>query len=64
MGKLGAFELVLILLIALVVFGPKKLPEIGRSFGEAIKEFRKGSQGLQDEFDELTKDDSESDKKA
>ncbi len=64
MGKLGAFELVLILLIALVVFGPKKLPEIGRSFGEAIKEFRKGSQGLQDEFDELTKDDSESNKKA
>lgn len=64
MGRIGAFELILILLIALVVFGPSKLPQVGRSFGEAIKEFRKGSKDLTDEFEDLTKDNPESDKKA
>lgn len=39
-GKLGSTELVLILGIALVVFGPSKLPEIGKSFGQAIGEFK------------------------
>lgn len=39
-GKLGATELVLILGIALVVFGPSKLPEIGKSLGKAIGEFK------------------------
>ncbi len=39
-GKLGATELVLILGIALVVFGPSKLPEIGKSIGQAIGEFK------------------------
>ncbi len=39
-GRLGPMELVLILVIALVVFGPAKLPEIGKSFGRAIREFR------------------------
>lgn len=42
-GRLGATELILILCIALVVFGPSKLPEIGRSLGQAIKEFKKGT---------------------
>lgn len=39
-GKLGTSELVLILGIALVVFGPSKLPEIGKSFGKAISQFK------------------------
>ncbi|WP_313233420.1 twin-arginine translocase TatA/TatE family subunit [Tissierella praeacuta] len=39
-GKMGATELVLILGIALVVFGPGKLPEIGKAFGKAIGEFK------------------------
>lgn len=39
-GKFGAMELVLILGIALVVFGPGKLPDIGKSFGQAIGEFK------------------------
>lgn len=64
MGRIGAFELILILLIALVIFGPKKLPEIGRSFGEAIKEFRKGSADITKEFEDITKDPPESDNKA
>ena len=39
-GRLGVSELILILAIALVVFGPSKLPEIGRSLGKAISEFK------------------------
>ena len=42
-GRLGAPELILILLIALLIFGPRKLPEIGRAIGKAIKEFRTGT---------------------
>jgi sec-independent protein translocase protein TatA len=40
MGRIGATELILILAIALVIFGPSKLPEIGKSVGKAIKEFK------------------------
>ena len=40
----GVKELILVLLIVLVIFGPKKLPEIGRSFGEMLSNFRKGTQ--------------------
>lgn len=39
-GKIGAGELVLILAIALVIFGPKKLPEIGKALGQGLREFR------------------------
>ncbi|SNR99227.1 Sec-independent protein translocase TatA [Anaerovirgula multivorans] len=40
MGSLGAKELILILAIALVIFGPAKLPEIGKAFGKSIREFK------------------------
>ena len=40
-GKIGIPELILILVIALVVFGPSKLPEVGESLGRAIREFKK-----------------------
>lgn len=39
-GRLGAGELILILTIALVVFGPSKLPEIGKALGKGIREFK------------------------
>lgn len=39
-GRIGATELILILAIALVIFGPSKLPEIGKTFGKAIREFK------------------------
>jgi sec-independent protein translocase protein TatA len=42
-GRLGAPELILILLIALLIFGPRKLPQIGRAIGKAIRELRSGS---------------------
>jgi sec-independent protein translocase protein TatA len=41
MGNLGPGELILIMAIALIVFGPKKLPEIGRGIGKAMREFNK-----------------------
>ena len=40
-GSIGFPELMIILIIALLVFGPKKLPEVGRSIGRAMREFRK-----------------------
>lgn len=49
MFGLGVPELVIILIIALVIFGPRKLPEIGGAVGKAIREFRKAS-------DEIKKD--------
>ena len=46
MPNLGFPELVLILVIALVIFGPGKLPSIGSSIGKAINEFKKASKEL------------------
>ncbi len=40
LGRFGIGELIVILLIILVVFGPKKLPELGKSLGNAIRQFR------------------------
>lgn len=46
MGPLGIQELILIVVIALIVFGPKKLPELGRSVGKALGEFRRASNDI------------------
>jgi len=48
MFGLGFPELLLIFVIALVVFGPKKLPEMGRSIGRALAEFKKASEEFQE----------------
>jgi TatA/E family protein of Tat protein translocase len=45
-GSLGFSEVMMILIIGLVIFGPKKLPEIGRSLGNAIREFRRASNDI------------------
>jgi sec-independent protein translocase protein TatA len=46
MGSIGMPELIVVLVVALIVFGPKKLPEIGRGVGSAIREFKKASRDL------------------
>jgi TatA/E family protein of Tat protein translocase len=45
-GSLGVPELILIMVVALIVFGPRKLPEIGRTLGKALGEFRKATDDL------------------
>lgn len=51
MPNIGPGEILVILIIALVVFGPRKLPELGKSLGAGIREFRKGTAGLKEEFE-------------
>jgi len=47
---IGLPEMAVIMVVALLVFGPKKLPEIGRSLGKAVRGFQDASQEFQDEF--------------
>jgi len=51
-GSIGPMELILIFVIALLVFGPKKLPEIGRSVGKALREFKKTSDEIKGRIEE------------
>lgn len=59
-SNIGVPGLILILVLALIVFGPKKLPEIGRAVGNTLQEFKKATKGLAtEEFDEVKKEISE-----
>ncbi|WP_163537611.1 twin-arginine translocase TatA/TatE family subunit [Gracilibacillus sp. YIM 98692] len=49
LSSIGIPGLILILIIALVIFGPKKLPEIGKATGETLREFKKSAQDITDE---------------
>ncbi len=51
-GNIGFPEILLILALALLVFGPKKLPEIGRSIGRAMREFRRTSDEIKEKIEE------------
>jgi sec-independent protein translocase protein TatA len=52
MGPLGVPELIIIFVVALVVFGPRKLPELGRSLGKSLSEFKRASNELRNTLDE------------
>jgi sec-independent protein translocase protein TatA len=52
MVNIGPGELVLVLAIALIVLGPKKLPEVGRSIGHAMREFKESLSGDHDDDDD------------
>jgi sec-independent protein translocase protein TatA len=52
LGNIGPLEIIVVLIIALVVFGPKRLPELGRSLGKGIREFRGSVSGDHDDEDE------------
>lgn len=51
-GSLGFAEMAIIFVIALIVFGPRKLPELGRSLGTAMREFRRSLNQIQREIEE------------
>jgi TatA/E family protein of Tat protein translocase len=52
MGPLGMPELIVIFVIALLVFGPRKLPELGRSLGKSLGEFKRASNELRNTLEE------------
>src|SRR5437899_2757037 len=56
MGQLGFSEMLLIFIVALLVFGPKKLPELGKSLGKGIREFKKATDDLKSTWDEQLKE--------
>jgi sec-independent protein translocase protein TatA len=56
--NIGSGELLLILLVVFIFFGPKKLPELGKNLGKGIREFRNAMRGLQDDLEKSTKIDS------
>jgi sec-independent protein translocase protein TatA len=63
-GNIGGSELFLILLVILVFFGAKKLPELAKGLGQGIREFRKAAKDVQDEVEkEVKKIDEKSDTK-
>lgn len=51
MGSLGVPEMIAIVLVALVLFGPKKLPELGKTVGKALTEFRRAQSDLKSSFE-------------
>jgi sec-independent protein translocase protein TatA len=51
MGPIGVQEMIVIFLVALVLFGPKKLPELGRTLGKALSEFRRAKNELKASFE-------------
>lgn len=55
MGPIGMPELVIILVIALIIFGPRKLPELGKSLGKSLNEFKRASADLQNTLEQEIK---------
>ncbi len=60
--NLGMPEILVILVIALLLFGPKKLPELGRSLGQSIREFKKGASEIKEELEAAIEDRPEASK--
>ncbi|TPE69393.1 twin-arginine translocase TatA/TatE family subunit [Halalkalibacterium halodurans] len=54
-GGLGAGSILIIALVALLIFGPKKLPELGKAAGNTLREFKNATKGLADEDDDKKK---------
>ncbi len=56
MLNIGPWELILILVVVLIVFGPGRLPEVARALGRAVNEFRRASSGVQRFWEEATRE--------
>lgn len=52
LGSIGVPSLILILVVALLIFGPSKLPEVGKAFGQTLKEFKKSTNDLMSDNDD------------
>jgi sec-independent protein translocase protein TatA len=57
MPNVGPLELAVVVIIALIVFGPKRLPELGKSMGKGIREFRASISGESDDDEPEVEDD-------
>ncbi|MFT3954770.1 MAG: twin-arginine translocase TatA/TatE family subunit [Piscinibacter sp.] len=57
--NIGPMEVILVLIIALIVFGPKRLPELGRSLGKGLNEFREGMSDIGQHDDDDDDDDAD-----
>lgn len=58
-GSLGFSEILIIFLIALIIFGPRKLPELGKSLGRGLAEFKKASNDLKRTWEEEVRTEDE-----
>jgi sec-independent protein translocase protein TatB len=56
MFDIGTQELIIIFIVALLVFGPKKLPELARTLGKGVRELKSAMQGIKDNIDDVEKD--------
>lgn len=59
MGSLGMQEIIIIFVIALIVFGPRKLPELGKSLGKGLAEFKRASNELKQTWEDEVRLDKE-----
>lgn len=59
MGNLGFQEILIIFVIALIIFGPRKLPEIGKTLGRGLAEFRKATTDLKTSWEEEVRAETE-----
>lgn len=58
-GNIGPWEMIFILLVALIVVGPGKLPEVAKGIGKAAREFKKASSGFQKEINDVMRFDDD-----
>ena len=56
LGSIGPWEVVLIIIVALLVFGAKKLPELGKAVGKGIREFKKGMNDVENDINAIDTD--------
>ncbi len=59
MGRIGTPEIIIIVLAIIILFGAKKLPEIGSALGKAIREFRKAGKDIQEDVKNAVEDKSD-----
>jgi sec-independent protein translocase protein TatA len=53
--NIGGTEILVVMVVIFIFFGPKKMPEIGKSLGKAVREFKNAVRGIQDDIEKSTK---------